>query len=633
MNLLSTISGPSDLKQLPIDSLPILAQEIRNRIIEVMSVNGGHLASNLGVVELTIALHYVFSSPEDRMIFDVSHQCYPHKLLTGRQHDSFTRIRQSNGASGFCHPGESPHDIFFAGHAATALSLALGIAKTRDLKNENYHVLPIIGDATLTCGLALEALNNMDRDLKQMIVILNDNEMSISKNVGSIKGILSRLINNPTTSKWAFELEKMIEKIPKCGHSLAQQGNKFSHSVKNLVSSAPFFEQYGLAYIGPTDGHDLKKMIALFDAVKNLKMPVILHLLTKKGYGLEKAEADPITFHGVKPFNPKTCEFYPATTPSPTFPKLFGKWLKVRGKEDEKLVVLTPATAVGGQLEPFMEAFPNRSFDVGIAEGHAAAFAGGLAKGDHLHVILAIYSTFLQRALDHLYHDIALQGSSLVIAIDRAGLAPQDGATHHGIFDISFLRTLPEIVICQPRNGNVFIELLEASFSYKKPVAIRYPNQQTQFSENLIRQKRVLGKGEVLAEGKDLLIIALGTLCQVALEVREKLLEEGIIATVVDPIFVVPLDTELLSELLFTHNKILTIEEHSLHGGLGDEVNHYLLNHGYNVEVNNVGIPRTILHHDRHEVLLDKCGLSVEKLCHQVLHNFSWPLKTNEVKQ
>lgn len=629
---LSQISGPQDLKQLDLDDLPILAQEIRNRIIEVMSVNGGHLASNLGVVELTLALHTVFSSPIDRFIFDVSHQCYPHKLLTGRQHEGFSRIRKNKGLSGFCHPEESPHDLFFAGHAATALSLALGIAKTRDLNQENYHVLPIIGDATLTCGLALEALNNIDRNLKQMIVILNDNEMSISKNVGSITGILSRLINNPTTSKWAFELEKMIAKIPKCGHSLAQQGHKISHSVKNLVSPAPFFEQYGLAYIGPTDGHDLKKLIALFHAVKNLKMPVILHIVTKKGYGLEKAEADPITFHGVKPFNPQTCEFYPAITPAPTFPKIFGKWLKSKGEKDKKLIVITPATAVGSQLEPFMEAFPDRSFDVGIAESHAAVFAGGLAKGADLNIVLSIYSTFLQRALDHLYHDIVLQKSSLLLAIDRAGLAPQDGATHHGIFDISFLRTLPEIVIAQPRDGNVFVELLEEAFSYKKPIALRYPNQTTIFSDTQVRKKRALGKGEVLAEGKELLIIALGTLCSLALELRENLKKEGIVATVMDPIFVVPIDTELLSELLFTHNKILTLEEHSLHGGLGDEINHYLLNHGYNVEVNNVGVPRKILHHDSHENLLDQCGLSIEKLSLQVLHHFSWSHTPKEVR-
>lgn len=621
MTLLSKIEGPISLRSLSISELETLAKELRQRIIEVLAVNGGHLASNLGSVEFTIALHYVFSSPEDKFIFDVSHQTYVHKLLTGRNTERFDRIRKSKGYNGFAHPKESLHDHFFAGHAGTALSLGLGMAYARDLAEEEHHVIPVIGDATLTCGLSLEALNNIPKELKRFIVVLNDNAMSISRNVGGITNILSRLLSNPTTSKLTHELETVLSKIP-LGTSLAKQGHKLSESIKNLVSPAPFFEHFGLSYIGPVDGHDLKKMISLFSALRRQPMPVLVHLYTKKGQGLDKAVQDPITFHGVRPFDPKTCEFLPSPSKLPTFPKIFGKELLKMGEKDPHFVVVTPAMSLGSCLDPFMEKFPKRSFDVGIAEGHAVTFSGALGKNKKTKVICSIYSTFLHRALDNLFHDVCLQEIPVVFAIDRAGIASGDGATHHGIYEIGFLKTMPNMVICQPRNGDVLKQLLHSAFSWNCPTAIRYPNMET-YETNAPIVYRPLGKGELLSKGDDLLIIALGHMCEMALRIKEKLKENGINAAVFDPIFVKPLDNESLSEFLLKHQKIVTIEEHSLQGGLGIEINHFITKNGFkNVEVLNFGIPEAFFDHGDYKDLLDKMGISEEKILQKILNQF-----------
>lgn len=620
--MLERILAPEDLRQLTLQELTQLASEIRSRIVNVLAINGGHLASNLGSVEMLLALHAVFESPKDSFIFDVSHQIYTHKLVTGRNDERFDLIRKSKGLSGFAHPKESAHDAFFAGHAGTALSLALGRAKARDLTKEECHIIPVIGDATLTCGLALEALNNMPRTLGRFIVILNDNAMSISRNVGSVTHILSRLLNNPRASKWVFELEKRVAKIPGCGPLLAKQGHLFSESVKNLVSSAPFFDHFGLSYIGPIDGHDMKKMITIFEEVKNLEMPVLIHLFTKKGQGIEKAEKDPITYHGVKPFDPKTCEFYPTASPKPTFSKIFGQHLVKMGQRDPHLVAITPATSVGSCLDPFLDRFPERGIDVGIAEGHAVTYAGGLAIQRTCRVICAIYSTFLQRALDNLFQDVCLQESPVVFAIDRAGLAPADGATHHGIYDMSFLKVMPNMVICQPRNGDVLVELLNSAFSWDRPTAIRYPNMTTEVKKES-HGTRPLGRGEVLAEGSELLIIGLGVLCDTALKVRTLLLERGIEATVVDPIFVKPLDTELLGRLLLNHRYVITLEEHSLKGGLGSEINSFILGQDFNeVRVLNFGISETFLDHGSYEELLTRLQLTPELIVQRAAVHF-----------
>lgn len=617
MTILKELKGPEALKELTLPELKQLAQEIRQRIIEVMSTNGGHLASSLGAVEFTLALHRQFSSPKDKFIWDVGHQTYPHKILTGRN-ASFHTVRQTHGLCGFTHPGESPYDHFHAGHAGTALSLALGLAQSRDLHGGDEYVIPIIGDATLTCGMSLEALNNISRSTKRFILVLNDNEMSISKNVGQITRILSRMLSNPTTHRLHQELNHLIEKIPGAGNFLKEQGNKMTSSLKHLVSPAVFFEQFGLSYLGPVDGHDIGQLIDLFEGVKDSESPVVLHLVTKKGQGLDVAELDPVKWHGAKPFDVDTCKFHPSKCTKPTFPKVFGHHMIDLAERDPSVVVVTPAMTAGSCLEEMHEKFPDRCFDVGIAESHSATFAGGLAYGNKNRVFLSIYSTFLQRALDNVFLDICLQELPVVLAIDRAGIAGGDGATHNGIYDISFLNAMPNMVICQPRNGQLLKELLETAHSWQRPTAIRYPNLATE-EHTAPLQYRPMGRGEVLVKGKKLLILALGTFCDTALELREKLLELGIEATIVDPIFIKPLDTELLCDLLMTHDHVVTLEEHALSSGFGSIVNSFLISNGYqNVKVLNCGIPDAFVHHGNRKDLLEETHLSADKILRKI---------------
>lgn len=619
--ILNSILSLNDLKKLPLKKLPLLAQEIRQRIIEVMSMNGGHLASNLGSVEITLALHKVFNSPEDKFIWDVSHQTYTHKILTGRN-ERFSQMRQYKGLCGFGHPKESPHDHFYAGHAGTALSLALGVVKNRDLAKRQEYVIPIIGDATLTCGMSLEALNNMSRDLKRFIVVLNDNAMSISKNVGAITRILSRMISNTTTHRLHQELDTLFSKIPSLGSLLSKQGHKISESLKNLFSPAAFFEQFGLSYIGPIDGHDVKKLIEVFESLKDSQWPVIVHLLTNKGQGMDQAIQNPISYHGAKPFCLDTGKFLPTPVTKPTFPKIFGSHILKMAENDPSLVTVTPAMSCGSSLDDFMKKFPERCLDVGIAEGHCITFCGGIAYGKKMKVVASIYSTFLQRGFDNLFHDVCLQELPVVFAIDRAGLAGPDGSTHNGIYDISFLNAMPNMIITQPRNGHLLKELLESAFTWGRPTSIRYPNMTTEEAD-LPLQYRELGKGEVLAEGNDLLIIGLGHMNNTALQVRELLKAKGLCATVMDPIFIKPLDTELICKLLVTHTRIVTIEEHSLISGLGSILNNFLMSQGYsNIQVLNFGVPEAFIEQGSHAQLVNELGLTPEKMTQKIIHHF-----------
>jgi 1-deoxy-D-xylulose-5-phosphate synthase len=621
--ILPTIASPDDLKALSFPQLALLAGEIRQRIIEVLATNGGHLASNLGCVELTLALHYAFESPSDKLIWDVSHQTYVHKLLTGRN-GRFDTIRQFKGLCGFSDPKESAHDHFHAGHAGTALSLALGVAKNRDLAQRDEYVIPIIGDATLTCGMSLEALNNVSRDLKRFIVILNDNAMSISKNVGAITHILSRMLSNPLTHKIYQEIDGLISKIPGYGSVLSKQGHKIAESLKNLVSPAAFFEQYGVSYIGPIDGHDIKKLVDVLNGVKESQWPVVIHVLTQKGKGMEAAVQNPIPYHGAKPFCLETGKFLPQNN-KPTFPKLFGNHMLAMASNDPSIVAVTPAMAAGSCLEEFMKKFPERCLDVGIAEAHAITFCGGIAYGSRMKVVASIYATFLQRAFDNLFHDVCLQQLPVVFAIDRAGLSGPDGSTHHGIYDISFLNAMPNLVICQPRNGQLLKELLESAFSWGRPTAIRYPNMSTDDATYPL-SNRELGKGELIVDGEGILLIALGHMTDVAIAVAEKLKRYGIQASVLDPIFVKPLDTELLCKLLLTHNRIVTIEEHAVNCGMGAAINHFLLSQGYsNIQVINSGIPEFFVEHGSHQELMDELGLTPDKLALHIARQ--WTLK------
>jgi 1-deoxy-D-xylulose-5-phosphate synthase len=558
------------------------------------------------------------------LIWDVSHQTYCHKILTGRN-DQFTKIRQYKGLCGFSHPKESAHDHFYAGHAGTALSLALGVAKNRDLAKRKEYIIPIIGDATLTCGMSLEALNNIPKDLKKFIVILNDNRMSISKNVGAITSILSRMVSNPTADKFYHDLDALVSKIPNFGAKLAKHGNKVTESLKNLFSPAAFFEQYGLSYIGPIDGHDIDKLIHVLEAIKSCDWPVILHVHTNKGHGMEQAIQNPITYHGVKPFDPGTGKVLPMAASAPTFPKIFGTHMLKMAEADPSLVVVTPAMSCGSCLDDFMLKFPDRCLDVGIAESHAVTFCGGLAYGKKMKIVASIYATFLQRAFDNLFQDVCLQQLPVVFAVDRAGISGPDGSTHHGIYDISFLNAMPNMVIAQPRNGLVLRELLESAFAWKRPSAIRYPNLSCE--DGPPQQFRELGKGEILSRGSQLIIMALGHMNQDALKIKENLLAYGINATVFDPVFVKPLDHDSLYELCATHTQLVTLEEHSLVSGWGSIINNFLMTHNYrHIQVLNLGIPEIYLEQGTHGEILHSIGLTPEQVTETIAKQFLFEL-------
>lgn len=615
------IDHPSELRSLSIQELEQLAEEIRNRIIEVMSVNGGHLSSNLGIVELTIALHRVFESPRDKLIFDVSHQSYPHKILTGRN-TLFHQIRRYKGLCGFSHPKESEHDLFYAGHAGTALSLALGVARARDLDGGAEHILPILGDASLTCGLTLEALNNVPKPLPRFIAILNDNAMSISKNVGNIKNILSRLLSNPFSNRIYTEIQELLSKIPGYGSALENLTRKVTESMKSLVSHAPFFEEFGLSYVGPIDGHNLRMLIDTLEALKNCSRPVLLHVLTTKGKGMPIAIANPTPYHGVRPFDPCSGKFLPSPSNRPTFPKIFGRYLLAMAEKDPDLICITPAMLAGSCLDDFAQKYPARCIDVGIAEGHAVTFAGGMAMQRKKRVIACIYATFFQRAFDHLFQDVCLQEAPVVFALDRSFISGPDGPTHHGIYDIGFLNAMPNMIIAQPRDGHVLKELFASSFSWDRPCAIRYPNLET-IEPDLPLEIRYPGKGEVLVFGKDILLIALGHMCSIALEVRELLLLEGIEVTVFDPVFIKPLDTEFLNDLIPRHKMAATLEEHTLSGGLGMIFNHFLIQNGHrNIEAVNFGIPEVWVQFGSNSELMQELGLDAESVASRLLQEF-----------
>lgn len=596
---LNEIKELADLKNLTFAKLHDLAKEIRQKIISTISTTGGHLSSNLGIVELTIALHRSFSSPLDKFIFDTGHQTYTHKLLTGRN-KHFDTIRQLKGLSGFPDPQESPHDHFISGHAGTALSLSLGMAKNRDLTKRSEHIIPIIGDASLTCGLTLEALNNIPKNLARFIVILNDNKMSILKNVGNIQQTLD-----------LFNFEELQ------AHSCLSKISKLL--PKNVLNPAAFFEHFNLNYVGPIDGHDIQKLVETLSSLKDLSSPTLVHVLTKKGKGLKQAIANPTLYHGVRAFD---IEQGILSNNQSTFPQIFGRTILQMAQKDPSLLVIAAATMDGSSLFELKREFPERCLDVGIAEGHAVTFAGGLAYGGKMKVVVSIYSSFLQRAFDNLFHDVCLQKLPVLFAIDRSGISGPDGSTHHGIYDIGYLNAMPNIVIAQPRSGKVLKELLNSAFSWELPVAIRYPNLATEDEPPQI--KREVGSAEILVRGKNLLIIALGHMCEIALKVQEDLKKEGIEATVLDPVFIKPLDSDLLYELISTHPFIVTLEEHSLNGGFSYIFNNFTIRNGFNnLQILNLGIPDTFLQHGSNADLLKELGLDSIQIASKIKQHFS----------
>ena len=596
-SLLETIHSPADLKKLPPAELPRLAQEIRDEIIAVTSRNGGHVGPNLGVVELTIALHHVFDTPADQIVFDVSHQAYIHKLLTGRGGDFFKKLRHTGGASGFCNRAESPHDAFGAGHAGTALSAALGMATARDLNATPEHVIAICGDAAFTCGITMEALNNIVTSTKRLIVILNDNEWSIAKNVGAISRYLTRLSTNPTYNKIHADIGKFLHTL-KHGPELRHAWLKWKRETKDFFSAgSSLFEQYGLRYIGPVDGHDIGELVRHLEFAKRSEVPILVHIHTQKGRGLPAALSHPEKFHGASPYDPVTGEtksstgfqpvgsksstgFQPVSVPPPAPPSppanwqdIFGRSLTTLAKQNPRIVGITAAMPSGTGLNHLAAALPRQFFDVGIAEEHAVLFAAGLAT-KNIHPVVAIYSTFLQRSLDPIIHDICLQNLPVTFCMDRAGLSPNDGPTHHGLYDIAYLRLAPNAIIMQPRHEDELADMLHTALQTPAPTFIRYPRGPAEgVPIKPVPAVLPIGRAEVLREGAHAVIWALGTMVRDALALSDRLAaEDNLNVAVVNARFAKPLDRDLLLAHAAKYPLIVTMEDHALPGGFGSAV-------------------------------------------------------------
>ncbi len=613
--MLENIHSPEDLKKLSPQQLPQLAEEIRREIIDVTSKKGGHVSPNLGVIELTIALHRVFDTPKDKIIFDVSHQCYTHKLLTGRNNELFQNLRQSGGISGFCNRKESPHDAFGAGHAGTALSAALGFAAARDRNGTDENVIAVVGDASISNGVSLEALNNISTTTKKMIVVLNDNKMSIAKNVGAMSKHLNNIITNPYYSKLYSDTNEFLKKI--LGDSAVEVNEKIHKSIKGLVLPSTVFENVGMMYIGPIDGHDIPTLERYLQYCKSANKPVVLHVVTKKGKGLPVAEKNPEKFHGASPYNVETGESLSSDKTIPNYQDVFGKALLDLAKKDKKIVGITAAMASGTGMAALKKELPDQFYDVGIAEEHAAVFAAGLAC-EGIKPVVAIYSTFMQRAYDCAMHDVCLQNLPVVFCMDRAGLSPNDGATHHGLFDISILRSLPNAIIMQPADEDELTDMLWTAVEAKAPVFIRYPRGKAEGVKiKDAPQKIEIGKAKQLRESDGKLCIwALGNMVGEALKVADMLKEEcGVQAGVVDARFVKPLDRELLLKHADENAVIATMEDHVRAGGFGSAVGECLLDNDKKCKLEVIGWPdKYIPHGSSVAVIREQFGLGTRQI-------------------
>ncbi|MEH6988875.1 1-deoxy-D-xylulose-5-phosphate synthase [Cytobacillus firmus] len=614
MDLLS-IKDPSFLKGLSNKELESLSQDIRTFLIEKLSGTGGHIGPNLGVVELTVALHKCFDSPKDKIIWDVGHQSYVHKILTGRA-CQFDTLRQYKGLCGFPKMIESEHDVWETGHSSTSLSAAMGMAIARDLKKESNYVIPVIGDGALTGGMALEALNHIGHEKKDMIVILNDNEMSIAPNVGALHNVLGRL---RTAGKYNWvkdELEYLLKKVPAVGGKLASTAERLKDSLKYLFVSGMFFEELGFTYLGPVDGHNYEALFENLAYAKKTEGPVLLHVITKKGKGYHPAENDRIgTWHGTGPYKMETGDFVkPAAAPPPAWSKLVSETVRELAREDERIVAITPAMPVGSKLEGFASEFPDRMYDVGIAEQHAATVAAGLAT-QNMKPFLAIYSTFLQRAYDQVVHDIARQNLNVFIGIDRAGLVGADGETHQGVFDIAFLRHLPNMVLMMPKDENEGQHMVKTAIEYNDgPIAMRFPRGNGIGVPMDTELKAIpIGTWEVLRDGSDGAILTFGTTIPMALKAAQLLEKQGHSIKVINARFIKPFDEKMLHELFAANMPILTIEEAVLQGGFGSAVLEYAQEHGFHhSEIDRMGIPDTFIEHGSVNELLEEIGMTVE---------------------
>jgi len=611
--LLDKINSPKDLKKLSTAELPRLAGEIREFIIDIVSKNGGHLASSLGAVELTIALHYLLNTPKDKIVWDVGHQSYAHKIITGRK-KRFPTLRQLGGISGFPSKNESEYDVFTVGHSSTSISTALGLAASRDAGKENSKIVAVIGDAALAGGMAFEAMNQVGHMKKDLLVILNDNELSISPTVGALSAYLNRIIANPVYNKVRKEVETFVTKIPGIGKRAARAARRFEEGVKNLLVPGIFFEEMGFRYFGPIDGHNIDLLLATLKNITTLKTPVLLHILTKKGKGYKFAEESPSDFHSAFNFNITTGKKNKVKKEK-TFTQSFCEKITQLAGVDKKIAAITAAMPDGTGLNKFAREYPDRFFDVGIAEAHAAGFAAGLAKGG-LKPVVAIYSTFLQRAYDQIIHDVCLQNLPVVFSLDRAGLSGDDGPTHHGAFDIAYLRHIPNLTICAPSDTDELDRMLEFALKLNKPIAIRYPKGSPISVFNHPNPEEIaLGKFETLKKGKDIAIIALGSMVGVAMEVSDRLAKQHINAEVINARFIKPLDEDLLEELTSRIKKIVTLEEGVVSGGFGSAIGEFIEREKIKgVTLETVGLPDEFVEHGPRKVLLNKYNLSTEGL-------------------
>ena len=621
--LLDSINSPADLKKLSVDKLPVLAQEIRELIINTVASSGGHLASSLGAVELITGLHYCLNTPEDIIIWDVGHQAYAHKILTGRK-DRFPTLRKAGGLSGFPNKYESEYDVFTTGHGSTSISTALGIASARDLENKNYKVVAVIGDASFGGGMAFEALNHAGHLHKNMLVILNDNEMSISKSVGALSKYLNRIITAPAYNRIRKDVEGLLSRVPRFGFRVIRSARRLEEGLKNLLVPGMLFEELGFRYFGPIDGNDITTVVNTLKNIIGLNEPILLHVLTKKGKGYSFAEKGPEKFHGVSSFDVDTGEKVAIAkdiVPEEGFTKAFGNKIIEIAREDKRIVAITAAMPEGTGLDKFANLFPDRFFDVGMAEQHAVGFAAGLAKAGFKPVV-AIYSTFLQRSYDQIFHDVCLQNLNVIFMLDRAGLVGEDGPTHHGAFDMSYIRNLPNIVSMAPKDEEELKSMLSWAVSYGKgPVAIRYPRGTSYAFMPSSKNSLPInyGKGELLKEGKDATMVSVGYMSNIALEAASFLLKDGIDAEVINARFIKPIDMELVGQSVLKTGRLFTIEEGVSIGGFGSGVLELIIDKiEKDTIIKNIALPDKFIEHGDRQALLDKYGLSSKKIAEAI---------------
>ena len=608
-SVLADINDPADIRKLSNAELGKLAQEIRSLIISTVASSGGHLASSLGTVELTLALHYVFNTPLDKIVWDVGHQAYAHKIITGRK-DMFSTLRQRGGISGFPKREESPYDAFNVGHSGTSISAAAGFAEANSLKGIPRKIVAVIGDGSMTTGMAFEGLNWAGDRKKDLIIVLNDNEMSISPNVGALSSYLNRVMTGHTVTKLKAEIKNFLKSIPGIGEHIVKLSQQIEESLKTFVVPGALFEELGFTYVGPLEGHTLEYLIKNFENIKDLSGPVLVHIITKKGKGYKFAEEKPLNYHGISSFNIETGQPIPSSSSSPAYTDIFGKTIVRLAQNDSRIVAITAAMCDGTGLDQFCQEFPGRFYDVGIAEQHAVTFAAGLAVEGFIPVV-AIYSTFLQRAYDQILHDVCLQNLPVVFALDRAGIVGEDGATHQGIFDFSYLRNIPNIIVMAPKDENELQHMLKTAVNCRQPVSVRYPRGKgTGATLDPDLKTLAIGKGEVLREGTDLAVFAIGVAVYPALAAAERLASEGINIKVINARFVKPLDAELLSQTATEIKKIITVEENVLHGGFGSAVlEMFAENNATDVKVKRLGIPDVFVEHATQAQLRQKYGL------------------------